>query len=306
MKILRSILSCVIVPVLFAGCAVLQPEHPLNGKLWDAGAHRFVEPAQLMDRAVDARYVLLGEIHDNAEQHRLQLRVLQEMLKRGKRPALVMEQYDLDQQEQIDAARKDHPAALEGLMRKSWNWAFYRPLVELAVKERLPIIAANASRELLRKVGRSGFAALGEDAEARLALDKTWNDARQQQLVDDVNEGHCGKAPEHVALAIVKQQRARDALMADAMLRAGKDGVVAILGNGHARSDLAVPLYLAARGAAADMLAIGLVQVDAPADPSAYASGPLGQRFDYVWFTGQARRVGNPCDSIPVMKGAVG
>jgi uncharacterized iron-regulated protein len=299
---LRRLLLCAALPLL-AACASVQapPEHPLNGKLWDVGARRFIEPEQLMERAAAAHFVLLGEIHDNAEHHRIQLRVLQDLLRRGKRPALAMEQYDLDQQDSLDAARQDR-RELADLMRKSWDEPLYRPLVELAVRENLPVIAANASRELLRTISRNGFAALGDNAAARYALDDTWTPARQEQLVEDVKEGHCGKVPDHVVEVIAKAQRARDALMADAILRAGPAGAVAILGNGHARTDLGVPLYLRARAPADKVLSLGIVQVDAPVDPAAYGTGPLGQRFDYVWFTARTERAADPCDSIPAMK----
>lgn len=100
----------------------------------------------------------------------------------------------------------------------------------------------------------------------------------------------------------MKAQRARDAVMADTMLSFGD--AVAIVGRGHARRDMGVPLYLAARAPDATMLSLGLVEVDTPTDPAAYAHGPLGQLHDYLWFTPGTRRKADPCDSIPAPRSA--
>ena len=46
--------------------------HPLTGKIWGVGAERFVTPEAMVTSLVRADLVLLGEKHDNADQHRLQ------------------------------------------------------------------------------------------------------------------------------------------------------------------------------------------------------------------------------------------
>lgn len=75
---------------LLASCVhVGTQEHALTGKVWDVTAQRFVDPSAVVEHAAAVRFVLLGEIHDNAEHHRIQARILEELLKRGRRPALV-------------------------------------------------------------------------------------------------------------------------------------------------------------------------------------------------------------------------
>jgi uncharacterized iron-regulated protein len=296
-------------PLLLAACAQFgQPpfaDHPLLGKVWDVAAQRFVDPATVIDRAAEARFVLLGEIHDNAEQHRIQARVLDAMVQRGRRPALVMEQYDLEQQASLNSARQGEASdavklkALSDLMRQSWEWALYEPIVHIAVQNKLPLIAANISRDALRQVSRQGFQALGEGEQARLAIDTVWTPERQAQMMEELAGGHCGKMPDHMGEAIAKAQRARDAVMADMLAKAAKSGAVAIVGRNHARLDMGVPLYLANRVPNATVLSVGLVEVDAPTDPAAYAASPLGKLHDYLWFTSRPVRKTNPCDAIP-------
>lgn len=308
----KKILLVLMAVLQLASCAGLEPsrvqyqmsDHPLAGKVWDVAAQRFVEPALLLSRARAAKFVLLGEIHDNLEHHRIQARILQTVAN-GRRPALVMEQYDRDQQDKINAILDDAAItgdkllSLEELMRKSWEWQAYAPLAKLALQQKLPVIAANLTRDQLRKVSRNGFDALGAGEEQRLALETVWTPAHQSQLVEDIYQGHCGKVQEHVVIAIAKAQRARDAVMADTLLQSKEIGAVAIVGRGHARRDMAIPLYLAARAPQATVLSLGMIEVDSAVDPAAYARGPLGQLYDYIWFTPRVARQSNPCDSIP-------
>lgn len=115
-----------------------------------------------------------------------------------------MEQYDVDQQDQLDAilgedaVPADKSRRLAELMRKGWDWPFYEPLTTLALQHSLPLTAANLSRDALRQVSHSGFSALGAGAEVRLALDAVWTHERQKQLIHDVYNGHCGKITGHV------------------------------------------------------------------------------------------------------------
>src|SRR6187455_3772340 len=99
--------------------------------------------------------VLLGEVHDNAEQHRLRLDALQRAFASGWRPAIAMEQFDREHQADIDRARRERPGDAQHLIDAAsssgaragagWNWTFYKPFVELALRYDLPLIAANLS-----------------------------------------------------------------------------------------------------------------------------------------------------------------
>lgn len=305
----KRFLLCLLAPLLAACAHMSEPAlqwHPLTGKVWDVAAKRFVDPVRVMERAAESRYVLIGEIHDNAEHHRIQNRILDAVIIRGRRPALVMEQYDIDQQEKMNAVVQNKEDSLGeklgGLrqqLRGNWEWGFYEPMISRSLRERLPIIASNLSRETLRTVAREGYGVLGLGEEARLALATVWSEERQTQLMREVALGHCGKVPDHVLEYVTRSQRARDAVMADKMIMAKRNGVIGIIGRNHARYDIGVPLYLAARTPNEDVLSIGLMEVDAPTDPQAYLAGPLGAHHDYLWFTSRPRRTTNPCDSIP-------
>ena len=105
--------------------------------------------------APDRPLVLLGEVHDNAAQHALRLAAFEDLLARGARPALVMEQFDRDRQADIDRLRAtrtsaDADALIAAAGGPGWQWPYYRPFIELALRYGLPIVAANVGREEAR------------------------------------------------------------------------------------------------------------------------------------------------------------
>lgn len=286
---------------LLTGCAVLSPgtlrdtEHPLAGRIWDVAGQKFIDEAELLRRASPAEVLLLGETHDNREHHRLQIWMLQSRLTVGARPALLMEQFDTDQQGAIDEARLAGND-LAPLMR-GWDWSLYQPLVALASTARIPLRAANLPRSATRPVVREGYSALPAGEVQRLAIELAWDDARQKHMSALIEESHCGKITPELREGLIRAQRLRDATLADAALGNLNAGVVFILGRGHARRDFGVPRYLEARRPGTRVLSVGLVEVTARLTlPTQYETEQVGDiaPYDIIWFTPRAERV-DPC-----------
>jgi uncharacterized iron-regulated protein len=202
--------------------------------------------------------LLLGEVHDNPDGHRARLALLRQRIDAGWHPAIAMEQFDREHQPDLDRAQAScHDAACVIAMaapgKTSWNWEFYAPVIELALREHLPLLAANLSRADAGKVVEHGY-------------DRPIPPAVLQPQVDEVRAGHCGMLPEEMLAPMATAQVARDIAMADVLAahaRAAGDGVVLLAGNGHVRRDFAVPLWLRERGIASE--AIGFVEDPAEA-----------------------------------------
>jgi uncharacterized iron-regulated protein len=287
--------------LLLAGCAAVPPgtlhdtEHPLAGRLWDVAAQGFIDESELLRRAASVEALLLGEIHDNPEHHRLQLQVLQARLAAGARPALLMEQFDVDQQAALDEARRTGKD-LAPLMR-GWDWPQYQPLVALADTAGLTLQAGNLPRSAMRPVVHEGFASLAAGEQQRLALEAAWSDDRQIYMTEVIEASHCGMVSPQLRDGLVRAQRLRDATLADAALGRLDQGVVFILGRGHARRDVGVPLYLFARRPGTRLLSVGLVEVGAgKTAPTQYETERVGNiaPYDILWFTPRAERP-DPC-----------
>jgi uncharacterized iron-regulated protein len=287
-----------VVALLVAACTasgLKLADHPLAGRIWDTHAQRFVTEDEARERVAAADVALLGETHDNPVHHQIQARLLAASAARLPKPALAMEQVDLEWQHAVDEARAvtATPASIAtaGHVSEGWQWPMYEPLVAFALAHDLPIVAANYSRSRSKAVVAGGIAALPPGEAERLALEPVWTPDRNARMRRILVEGHCGQ-DDPIIDKILEVQRVRDALMADAILSHPR--TVAIIGRGHARADLGVPLYLAQRAPARRVVSVGLVEVESDKPrPQDYEDTGAGVH-DLVFFTSRASR-SDPC-----------
>jgi uncharacterized iron-regulated protein len=297
-----------------AALAACSSTGPIGGatsdpRIWDVRAARWVTEPQLVAALVGVRYRLLGEIHDNPQHHTIRARLIAELAVRGPRPAIVMEQFDLDHDEAlrtVQAAGGDVEQLAEAgrLDRKAWQWPMHRPILEATLAARLPVRAGNLSRAALRGDLQT---AVEKDANAMWYARfhaARWTDTQAAQLHAAIVESHCGKLPEAIVPRLVLAQRVRDAAMAQALVDAATaSGALLIAGDGHVRADLGVPVYLHAPGspdADAGSLSVGFIEASREEERTAdFPRQVIAEHpgYDYVWFTPPAPR-DDPCAGL--------
>ena len=84
-------------------------DHPLTGVIVDVARGRRVTEAELVAHVQSSGVVLVGEIHDNPDHHRLQARLLQAFAATHPAPAIVFEMLDRGRQSDVDASLTAHP-----------------------------------------------------------------------------------------------------------------------------------------------------------------------------------------------------
>ncbi len=286
--------------LLLAGCATERDLPTFAERIIDTRTRNPIARDELVRRLAAARFVILGEIHDNARHHRLQAELLETMLAAGRRPAIAMEQFDRENQAALDAARARGERDPERLAdagkfdRKGWRWHDYEPIVRMAAANDLPLLAANFSRADARALMKSGVPAPGiapAGGAERTALEKA--------IVD----GHCGIRPPPAMLSgMVEVQRARDARMAEVLGAQGTGaagaGAVLVAGAGHARLDRGVPSYMPPEFRE-QLLSVGLVEFNSDGTLPVVDYRGI---YDVVWFTPRAARE-DPCLNLK-MQGA--
>ena len=232
--------------------------------------HAATTPASTVATASAPRVLLLGEVHDSAAGHAARAALLRKEVEAGWRPAIAMEQFDTGQQPLLDAAMRDCTAAdcvVDKVVtgKSGWTWAYYKPVIALALEYKLPLLAANLSRADASKVVKDGFAAsLPADVIARYGLDVLPADVMGPQETE-VRDSHCGALPEAMVAPMARAQIARDVVMALTMQAHAQHGVVLIAGNGHVRKDIAVPYWLRREGL--DPRAVGFLEPASDAAP---------------------------------------
>ena len=273
----------------------LDRDNALVGKVWDVKANSFVDPQALLGRLEQARFVLLGERHDNPDHHRLQARVVEALAQAGRKPAVVFEMLEVAQQSLLDQYRARPDASAAGLgtalgwEHTSWPpFREYEPVFAVAFARQLPIFAGNLPQADAKALVKQGLSALSNERVKELRLDEPFPAPLEASLLDELRASHCGQLPEGLLGPMALAQHARDAQMAKVLLAAAaKDGAVLIAGGGHARLDRGVPYHLARAvpGVSVASLVFREVRHD-DSDAKAYVAeeGP----FDYVWFTPRA------------------
>ena len=272
-RLLAALLGALALPRL-AGCAAV------------AGTAASPWEARLRGDTI----ALLGEVHDNPTLHRLRAEALHRAVEAGWRPVLVMEQFDTDRQDDIERSRREHPRDVRALIAaagaaRGWDWAFYEPLVALALAHDLPLIAGNLSRTAAARVMREGPAAVLGEARARGA-----RPARSGR--PGAARGPAARDRPRPLRRLAARAAAEDGARAVRArrgdgrhaARARRGGAVLLAGDGHVRRDLGVPRWLG--GVAPErLLSVGFVETGQPA---------LTGRYDALVVAAPAARA-DPC-----------
>ncbi|HSR14573.1 MAG TPA: ChaN family lipoprotein [Gemmatimonadales bacterium] len=267
---------------------------PENVSAHDAATAARLSPADLRQRLDRADLVLLGELHDNPVHHQVRGTLIRSA---ARRPAVVFEQFAATTTPiPVLAAGEPMEAWLDrhGFDRTGWRWPLHRPVVEAALANGRSIWGSNMSREALRSVVREGAA--GAPPDLRRLMEQTpLDDAARAALDRDLIDGHCGQLPEAMIPGMRAAQEVRDAAMTRALVAAGVDGPAwLIAGNGHVRTDIAVPRMLPDAAPGRAVVVVGLLE---RGQDGSMPDRAEQQRYDIVLITPRAARE-DPCASF--------
>lgn len=242
--------------------------HPDLGRILDLRSGEQLTAQQLVRTLADVDHVLIGERHDNPDHHALQRWLLQALAQRREQGSLLLEMLNPGQQKSVARVQEsigrgqwpaDLPEALE--WQKGWDWGLYAPVVEYALAQPYPMLAANLDRAEIADIYRRKPQLTGAAAAEPV----------QKQLLLQIRVSHCDMLPEAQLPAMLAVQQQRDRRMAEQLNAAPKPAVL-LAGAFHVRRDLGVPLHLANRD----------TQVLILAEVGETLSAEQG---DFVWFT---------------------
>ncbi|WP_346913486.1 ChaN family lipoprotein [uncultured Roseibium sp.] len=273
------------------------------GRIWSVENRAFIEPSALVDSLKDARFVLLGETHDNPAHHRLQAFLTGAAA--PERPAtVVMEMLTEDQAPALEKFRTSPDRSAETFGKTvSWeksgwpDYAIYRPIIEAALKRGADIRAGLPGKTQTRAIGKDGLSSLSEAQQKDLRLSAGLPEGLATDLKDEIITSHCDLLPDAMVPNMMAVQRYRDAYLADALRKTPADGLaILIAGGGHVRKDRAVPFYLEPSDGAA--VTVNLVEIDPErTEAEILADARENKTAHYIWFTPKIDRE-DPCEAL--------
>lgn len=217
--------------------------------------------AQVLKRAVSSDVVLLGEMHDQAEHHRWQLHTMAGLHALRGQIVLGFEMFPRRVQPVLDRWVAGELTEAQFLQQSDWAnvWGFdsalYLPLFHFARMHRVPMLALNVERALIREVGRKGESALQESQREGVGRPEP-PPAQYRKYLYEVFLQHDRSKPKTspdapAFLRFVESQTFWDRAMAeairDARRRFPERQVIGIMGSGHTLRG-AVPHQLRALG----------------------------------------------------------
>lgn len=216
-------LGAAIAALALAGCA----SHPavVPSAQW---------PAQL-ESALPTDVLLLGEQHDAPDHQRLQRDTVQWLAARGRLAAVVLEMAERGHSTAA-LARDATEAQVQSALQwndAAWPWSAYGPVTMAAVRAGVPVLGGN--------LPRSAMAAATQETR----WDNHLAAPARQQLLDALQDGHCGLLPATRLPAMARVQIARDASMALTAQEAVRPGqtVLLLAGGEHVLRHRGIPTH---------------------------------------------------------------
>lgn len=201
-----------------------------------------INDAAVLRIGAAAPVVVLGEIHESADDHRWQLQTLAGLYAAKPQLVIGMEAFPRRLQPVLDrwsAGEIDEAAFLQATeWNKIWGYdpAHYLPILHFARMRRLPLIALNVERSLVSRVAKEGWAAIPADAREGVGEPASVSAGYRNRLAA-VAAKHGGEPDQTALNRFIDAQSLWDRAMAEAAaaaLRRYKDyTVVAIVGRGH-------------------------------------------------------------------------
>lgn len=234
---------------LLLSAANAMPELTISDPaITDTRAGKTISRDALLDRLAQADVVFVGEQHTDPATHALELTILEGLHRRaGARLTLGMEMWERDVQPALDGylRRRTDEAAFRKTARPWSNYQTdYRPLVEYAKANGIPVLASNVPQPIASAVGKRGLAALADAPAGQAATlvqaprDGAW--VRFKAVMESMGGAHGGAAMDEATVAhFYEAQTVRDETMAESITRrseAAPDGLVLHL-NGQFHSD---------------------------------------------------------------------
>lgn len=212
--------------------------------------------SEVIRQVAEKKIIYVGETHDRYSHHLIQLEIIKALHGMGKKVAIGMEMFQRPFQKALDdyvSGRIDERAFLKNCEYfKRWNFDYnlYRPILQYARGERIPVVALNTPREITAKVGKTGLDSLPEGDKRLIPSQMDYSDRAYRERLEKVFREH----PSFEAKSFDFFHQAQilwDETMAESIDRFLKENLdsqmIVLAGSGHLAYGSGIPQRAARR-----------------------------------------------------------
>ena len=212
--------------------------------------------ADVMERVAGKKIIYVGESHDQFSHHVMELEVVKDLHRRGKKIAIGMEMFQRPFQEALDdyiEGKIDEKKLLKNTQYfKRWGFDYnlYRPILQFARSERIPLVALNMSQEIVDKVFRGGLDSLSEEEKKWVPSGMDFSDEAYKERLKKVFQAHENFGVGNFDLfyqAQILWDETMSASVDEFLKTSPTDQMVVLAGNGHLAYGSGIPQRTARR-----------------------------------------------------------
>jgi uncharacterized iron-regulated protein len=150
----------------------------------------------VIEGVADKKIIYVGEVHDVFAHHAVQLDIIKGIFKKNKRVAIGMEMFQKPFQETLDRfiagtiSEKEFLKQTEYFKRWGFDYNLYKPILDFARKNKLPVLAMNIQREIIEKVSRQGIDSLTKEEAKEIPSGMDFSDSSYRERLHKVFKMH--------------------------------------------------------------------------------------------------------------------
>jgi uncharacterized iron-regulated protein len=152
---------------------------------------------ELLKDLQTTRVIFLGESHDQTEHHRIQAKLLQDLIAQGREVGIAMEMFSRSQQPILDQWSQGLLTEEKFLKEVQWettwgrDYELYKDILDKAKSHKIKVLGLNIQRDLVRKVAQNGIEQLSSEDKKQLPeMDLT--DQQHRAYIRSIYKSHQG------------------------------------------------------------------------------------------------------------------
>ncbi|NIP38741.1 MAG: hypothetical protein GWM89_06745 [Candidatus Dadabacteria bacterium] len=205
---------------------------------------------QLTSEIKNKQLIYIGEKHDNPRHHEIQLKILRDLYKQNHKLAIGMEMFQTRFQGIVnsyifgDLSESDFIDQTEYKKRWGYDYDLYRPIIDFAKLNKIPLITLNIESEVTKKISKHGISNLKAVWLNKLPLQIDFSNNSYRNDLYEIFKEH-PKSSQRGFERFYSIQLVWDEFMAEQISNYKKSNpdyrVIVLAGNGHLAYSHGIP-----------------------------------------------------------------